>query len=290
MDCNLQHKIKMDSLFKNRTLFIATKHKKERVLAPLFANKLGVSITVPSIDTDMFGTFSGEISRKKTAIETLKEKCLSVINAFEADLVLASEGSFGPHPTIGFVPCNEEYLMLIDTKNNFEIVAKEFSVETNFATTLVTTQDELLAFANKVDFPSHRLILKTAITEHQHTIKGIGAYADLLNYFEAIKATKPNVLVETDMRAMYNPTRMKVIEKAGLKLLDKLFKSCPSCKAPGFDITDFEEGLPCSWCGLPTQSVLYSITTCLKCKHREKQKFPNGKKVEDPQFCSFCNP
>lgn len=280
----------MHNLFKNRTLFIATKHKKEEVLAPLLTNRLGVIVKVATIDTDLFGTFSGEIIRQKTALETLKDKCYEAIKLQNIDLVVASEGSFGPHPSLGFIPCNEEYLMLVDIKNNLEIVVKEFSIETNFATAVVNTQEELIEFADKVNFPRHKVILRKSLTDFTFIKKDIESFHILISQFNEIKAHQGFAYVETDMRAMNNPSRMKVIEKAGLKLIDKLFKSCPSCNTIGYDVTRFEGGLPCSWCGLPTNSIMYSISSCLNCNFTEKNIFPNGKKNEDPQYCSFCNP
>lgn len=43
---------------------------------------------------------------------------------------------------------------------------------------------------------------------------------------------------ETGMKALYNPTRMTVIEKAIKKLIDKINSCCPQCNIPGFGITD----------------------------------------------------
>lgn len=280
----------MYKLLKDRTLFIATKHKKEDVLAPLFIKELGIDVKVAPIDTDAFGTFSGEISRIKSVVDTLKDKCFKAIETYGADLVLASEGSFGPHPQIGFVPCNEEYLLLMDIKNELEILVKEFSVETNFTSEIVKTQEELINFTDKIHFPSHKIIIRKSLTDFTYLKKGIGAFDDLIFYFNEIKALQGYVYLETDMRAMNNPTRMKVIEKAGKRLIEKLNKFCPKCSTPGFDITEFEVGLPCDWCGNPTQSILYSIATCSKCSFLDKKKFPYGKQVEDPQYCSYCNP
>jgi hypothetical protein len=46
-------------IFRNRRLIIATKHKKEAVVAPLLQEKLGVRCFVDDeFDTDAFGTFS----------------------------------------------------------------------------------------------------------------------------------------------------------------------------------------------------------------------------------------
>jgi len=69
------------------------------------------------------------------------------------------------------------------------------------------------------------------------------------------------------MRAMYNPTRMKVIESAAIKLANKITSCCPNCNTPGFGVTDAKRGLPCEWCRFPTRSTLSHIYICQKCSY-----------------------
>jgi hypothetical protein len=53
-------------MFNKRKLIIATKHKKESVIALKLEKVLGVSCFIDAdFDTDTFGTFSGEIERKR---------------------------------------------------------------------------------------------------------------------------------------------------------------------------------------------------------------------------------
>jgi hypothetical protein len=99
-----------------------------------------------------------------------------------------------------------------------------------------------------------------------------------------------SVYLETDMRAMHNPTRMKVIEKACETLIEKLFSCCPVCKTPGFDVTQVIAGLLCSWCKRPTRSTAAHIYTCHHCFFEQEKKFPHNKTAEDPMYCDFCNP
>ena len=102
-------------LFKNRKLVIATKHKKETVIAPLLEKYLGVHCFVPNdFDTDTLGTFTGEVERKGNALETVRQKCLLAMEQTNCDLGIASEGSFGPHPTIFIAHADDEFLLLLD--------------------------------------------------------------------------------------------------------------------------------------------------------------------------------
>ena len=96
-------------MFSGRKLVIATKHKKEQVIAPLLENALGAKCIVPEgFDTDTFGTFSGEKERADDPVITARIKCLKAMELTGATLGVASEGSFGPHPSLFFINADEE--------------------------------------------------------------------------------------------------------------------------------------------------------------------------------------
>lgn len=276
-------------MFEGRSLLIATKHKKERVIQPLIKS-LKVKCFVPqNYDTDTFGTFTGEIERKDDSITTVRRKCLAAMQLYHCDLGIASEGSFGPHPSLYFLNANEEILIFIDRKNDLEIIAREISTETNFDGAEIHTEDQLIRFANKSDFPSHALILRADKSSKTDIVKGISKWDHLVGSFYQLLKKGPSVYVETDMRAMYNPTRMNVIEKATHQLLEKIHSCCPECKTPGFSIADAKAGLPCSWCNFPTRSIKSYIYKCQKCAF-EEEKNPHAKTSEDPMYCDLCNP
>ena len=278
-------------MFRGRKLLIATKHHKEAVIAPLFEKEFGVScFTTPNFDTDVFGTFSGEVERKNSAIETLREKCISAYQATQCDLVVASEGSFGPHPTLFFGNVNEELVMLKDFRNDIEIMAREISLETNFNGRTITHRTDLLDFAKQVDFPSHGIILKSTSKNTSKIYKGIVSEDDLIKRFDALELENKSVYAETDMRALFNPTRMKVIQKATQKLIEKIKNQCPNCGLPGLDINKSVSGLLCENCHLPTQSILKNIYQCKKCDFTEEKFYPRGITFEDPTYCDNCNP
>jgi hypothetical protein len=64
----------------------------------------------------------------------------------------ASEGSFGSHPSIFIASADDEFLISI--QNNLEIIVRELSMETNFNGSEITNEQELLDFAELVQFPS----------------------------------------------------------------------------------------------------------------------------------------
>ena len=128
-----ERKSSMD-LFRGRRLIIATQHGKEQVIAPELEKSIGVHCEVTTkLNTDQFGMFSGEIHREGTALDSARKKANAALKASNADLVISSEGSFGPHPYYSFIPGNEELLLLIDQSNDLELLARHLTTETNDA-------------------------------------------------------------------------------------------------------------------------------------------------------------
>lgn len=266
-------------------------HHKEQVMAPILEKGLGViCITPKDLDTDSFGTFSGETARVSDALTVARQKCLAAIVATDCDLAVASEGSFGPHPSAYFATADDELVVLLDRENQLEIIGRSVSFKTNFSGSSITTEQELLDFAAQATFPSHGLILRPSQYSTEDMVKGIVSPDVLLEQFHYLKAKYSTVFVETDMRALYNPTRMEIISMATKQLVQNVQSLCPECQTPGFTITDVKTGLPCSWCGSATSSVLSHIYSCKKCGFAKEQLYPNHKKTEDPGFCNYCNP
>lgn len=278
-------------MFNGRKLIIATKHQKERVIAPIFEKELGVQCFIDeTFDTDTLGTFTGEIERELDPIATARRKCLLAMELNNCDLGIASEGSFGPHPSLFFVSADDEFLIFIDKKNNLEIVIRELSTHTNFNGQAIESEQELLEFADQVNFPEHALILRKSKEENSNIHKGITDLLSLKKAFASLYSKYTTVYAETDMRAMYNPTRMSVIAEASEKLVQKIKSNCTQCQTPGFGITDVKKGLKCSLCGSPTNSTLSFIYSCQKCDFTKEEMYPHKKTSEDPMYCDHCNP
>jgi uncharacterized protein YqkB len=266
-------------------------HGKEKVIAPVLEKQLGVKcFTINDFDTDVFGTFTGEIERKNNPVITAKAKCLAAMKVANCDLAMASEGSFGNHPAIYFATANEETLLLLDIKNNLEIWARKLSTDTNFYGCEIKSINEIDAIAELVKFPSHALIVRKSREEFTHITKGITSRSILETQCLTLIKKYGSAFLETDMRAMYNPSRMAVIEKVTYKLVEKIKSLCPKCNCSGFGITNALGGLPCSSCNYPTHSVISHIYTCQKCNYTLEKKYPHNKTSEDPMYCGKCNP
>ena len=286
--------MKHPGIFANRTAVLITKHKKEKVIFPVLAQN-GMNLKLlDTIDTDAFGTFTRDIERKGTQLEAARYKALKAIEETGESIAIASEGSFGPHPTLFFVPANIELVLFIDNLNNIEISGWEISTDTNHSHIEVSSLKEALKFARQCGFPSHGMVVRpnTAGDDNLILFKGITSEKTLQEALTiSLSASLDGkALIETDMRASYNPKRMKVIEKATINLLNKIRSLCPACNWPAFEITEWIRGLPCENCSLPTRGISKHIYLCKKCNHEKEIEFPDGKKYSDPGFCDFCNP
>ena len=278
-------------VFENRKLLIVTKHGKESVLMPLLQDALGVKCVVTNtFDTDAFGTFSGEIERKVDALSTVRNKCRAAMELYNIDLAVASEGSFGPHPAAFLATADDELVLLIDLKNDLEIIGRKVSLETNFAAKEFSDVGLFLQFLKQVQFPSHKIILKSSAVNAAEIHKDIETEKDAVRIFDLLVDKYGTVFVETDMRAMNNPTRMKVIKEATDQLIQKINSLCPECNQPGFSVSASVAGLLCSICNMPTKSILYQELSCSKCSFTTKNYYPRAIQVEDPMYCDYCNP
>jgi hypothetical protein len=278
-------------------------HGKEQVIAPLLQKHLGVETIVPQgFNSDQFGTFTGEIKRAGNQVEAARAKVQAAMTQLGMDLGIASEGSFGAHPSIPFVQSNLELLLLVDRKNGYEIRGHHRTSETNMDGQYVHSVEEALDFARKIGFPEHGVIVrktdpraseKQAFLDQTSDIhKNIHTEAELMEIVRQMLDIPhtDRIFVETDMRAHRNPTRMKTIEKAVEDLIQNVLSLCPNCQAPGFVVVDFETGLKCSLCHSPTELPLNDIYQCSLCNHQTKKPVTQYGQTADPQYCGYCNP
>lgn len=279
------------NLFSGRQMVVATMHGKQQAFDPLISQGLGVSLVVPEdFNSDQYGTFSGEIARDLTPYQAALQKCKAALALTGLDLALASEGSFGPHPVLGFVPADEEWLVLLDQRFDLVIAAHLLSTNTNFNAALFHDAAQALAFAEQALFPSHALIIKSDKDDYRDMVKGVNDTKQLQDALAYFLSKYGKVYLETDMRAMNNPSRMAVIQQAAAQLLDHVRHTCTRCNAPGFVITERRHGLPCALCGAPTRGILANVRACAKCRFEQDEPFPDGKTHEDPMYCMNCNP
>jgi len=283
------------AFFANRTLVLATMHRKEQAITPLVESALGVKTVVPSaFDTDGFGTFTREVARPADQLSTARLKAEAALKLTGETLAIASEGSFGPHPQIPFVACNRELVVLYDYQHQLEIVGEMVSTQTNYRSQTIHRLEEAFTFAQSVGFPEHGLVIMQAdqASPKSAFAKGIVTESDLIQAVSTALDQSPErkVQIETDMRALYNPTRMAVIAQATQDLISQIEQCCPECGYPGFNIVQHQPGLPCSFCKAPTLLTLSVRYRCQHCGFQHNQRSPNAPQFADPASCLYCNP
>ena len=279
--------------FVGRVVVIATMHRKEEAIAPLVEAHLGARPQVPqNFDTDRFGTFTGDIQRPHAPRATARLKAAAALDHTGETLAIASEGSFGPHPQIPFLACDRELVLLLDRRHQLEIVGEYLSTDTNYRHQTIQDLEAALAFAQAVGFPSHGLVVKPQGREAGPWVKGIVTETHLVQAVTTAlrQAPQGEVRLETDMRALYNPTRMGVIAQATEQLMATLGRRCPQCQYPGFALVRELPGLPCSLCGSPTLLTQTRVYQCQHCQHQHHQPPPDRPASADPAHCPYCNP
>lgn len=284
----------MASRYLGRTAALATKHGKERLIArPLWA-AVGLEVVVPeSIDTDQLGTFSGEVERSGSPLDTALRKARLGMAALGLPLGLASEGSFGPHPYAPFVALNHELLLFVDDEAGFQVAERLVTEQTNYSHTDAASVEELAAFLSRARFPSHALIVRPKSGFMPGSLfKGIQSAEALAAAVQQCARLSADGLahVETDMRAHLNPTRRRAIRTLVVRLARRLQQCCPSCHTPGWGVVDLERGLPCEWCGCRTDLVKAEILGCPRCEHRTSRPRSEGPDRAPAQYCPVCNP
>jgi hypothetical protein len=280
-------------ILEGRAAVLATMHGKEQAITPVLRDALRVDVTVPAdFDSDQFGTFTRDIPRAGSQLESARKKALAAMEITGCDLGLASEGAFGPHPAMPWVACDRELVLLIDRQHNLELVGEVLSASTNYRQTTIASVAEALTFAAEVQFPAHGLVVMPQQTPEQEQIihKGITQQEQLVAIVERLLKDSPQIWIETDMRAHMNPSRMAVIREATEDLVKKIQQTCPKCDWPGFQVTRRLPGLPCGACGSPTTLTYSWVYTCQNCDHQHTVHFPEGLTAADPGQCAYCNP
>lgn len=271
-------------IYRGRRVVLATRHGKEMAISPPFVAALGVELVVPEdLDTDRLGTFTGDVARTGTMRETALTKARMGTEASGLAVAIASEGSFGPHLPIPFLPAGHELLVFIDEERGLQIFEEQISERTNFQMLDVTRGGpDLEAFLASVGFPDHALVVRAG----ERLVKGVTSRAHLEHLLEA----GGPVRIETDMRAHMNPTRMAEIAWLAERLARRIATPCPACGAPGFGVTLTQRGLACTDCDAPTSLVSHVVETCAVCPHEQRKPRPDGRLFATPAECPECNP
>lgn len=269
---------------------VGTRHGKADQLAPAFLEILGARLlTPPGLDTDQFGTFTGDAPRKGTATEAARAKAQLAMEVSGLRYGLASEASYGPQAATGS-PIHEELLMFLD-------YARGIAVLEGYRTTQIPDASHRAADIGDLPgrltngLPAQALIVRPARGGASTDI-----VKDVTNPHElriaitraAARSVDGLAVVEPDLRAHRNPSRRLVLTRLATTLARRLATHCPACNAPGFGRTQTLSGLPCGVCGTPTSVTEAEIHECPGCDHRRLKAI--SAVSADATWCPHCNP
>lgn len=275
------------------TAALATRHGKALALG-LPLSRLGLALVCPpDLDTDSLGTFSGEILRAGTPLETAIAKARLGMAATGASLGLANEGSFGPHPANPFIPADHELLVLVDDERGMVVKESLLSHATCHSQARVLDMDALQTYLQRVGFPRQAVIVQPAVAPAgTHLFKGLTDWYAVANAVAACARASEDAqaLVQPDLRAHFSPLRMRVIRRLGWRMAERLSRLCPACASPGFGRLESRPGLPCTWCAEPTRLPLAEIHGCGACEHSQSVTPSHGLAEADAGYCDHCNP
>ena len=267
-----------------RSAILLTRHGKLPAIArPL--EQLGLTVTCDSsFDTDRLGTFTREIERFAGQRETALEKAKIASEQGENRIGLGSEGAFGG----GLFCINLEIVCLFDQKHGLTLYG-EHAAPFGLEQASVSSVEELKRFMDRCP-TGQGLVMRPEHAGHPDIHKGLHHQHEINTRFRALRgnSTSGQVFVEYDLRAHHSPGRMANIGLAAENLRAKMESLCPSCVLPGFWITDFERGLPCSACDTPTSRPRTYVRSCQACDYKESR--PVEAVTTEPDFCPTCNP
>lgn len=276
--------------YRGKLAWLSTKHEKLNLIAPAMLETAGLEVREIEVNTDQLGTFSGEIQRTLSPLETAIAKAKLGLSETGGTLGLASEGSIGPDSQNPFLVSDIEIVVFIDLANDlaihevhrsFDIVAKSKSVKPG---------DDLSDFLESIDFPNQGLIARVPNTDLEIS-KGLNNQDQLITAIENLYelSAGKEVYLETDFRAHQSPTRRKNIEVAAKKLAQRIASICPGCKTAGFGLVRYENGLNCEACGIRNESAIANeLLCCVGCDYTQAGAVIA--KSLPAERCDWCNP
>jgi hypothetical protein len=276
--------------YQNIEAVLTTKHGKLELFQEAF-QELDLKIKAVELDTDVLGTFSKEIPRLQSPLETALAKAKMGLAASKARLGFASEGSIGSDALIPFANSDVEIAVLVDDETGVEIWESFRSLEIVAFQREVDQNTDLSELLTQIDFPNQRLIASSVGIKASGFIKGIGQVFELEEAISQLSSESPSgkVLLEPDFRAHYCPSRSLNIRRAAELLAKRVAALCPECRSPGFGRIKYETGLHCNSCGLLNEdAITYELLCCVKCEHQERGNLRASSL--SPEHCNYCNP
>jgi hypothetical protein len=275
--------------YSGRVAALATKHAKDEAIASVFRDLLGIQVQVSNIDTDSFGTFTGDIPRTNSPLKTAVAKARAGMAESGHSLGLASEGTIGPDPFIPFITADIETIVFVDDGREIVVSETTRSTEITAIRETVIPDTDLTKLLGRADFPRHGLIVRPPEPHVAPIAKGITDETALLLAIRECASHYGTAVVESDLRACYSPSRMRNIQECASRLAERIGTRCPECAGPGWGRTEPVRGLPCSACGTYVETAIRAdVFGCPGCPAERED--PRPSQSVEPRWCPSCNP
>ena len=269
------------------TATLVTKHRKLPLVAPPL-EEIGWHLNSVEIDTDVLGTFAGDVPRPNSPLETARQKALLGATRSDVEWLLASEGSISHW--FGGVHRDAELVVAVHQASGTTVAGRASGLGikcVRFTVAPHTTAEQIVTECAAADLPRHRLIAAT----HDQRATPRGDLADVAAVLEAVddlRRWSATVVVQTDLRAHLCPSRHGVIATAASDLALRLSARCPTCDHVGFGEVDQLPGLPCAQCSQPTLEIVEHRLSCPWCGVEQRRR--SDAACADPAVCGACNP
>lgn len=284
--------ISRSGIYSGATVALGSMHHKQAAIAKPFVLRLGLTVHVPrGLDTDCYGTFTGEVERYGTMFEAACAKANLAIEQSGIPYGLGSEGTFGDHPYLPGVIGNTELLVFVDRARNLVVREALISRHTNYGWFCVRPGEDCGLALEHLVFPSHAVVVTPHAPFGQCApTKGIRDRRELQRAIaiSARQSFDEHARITSDMRAHMNPTRMAVIRAAGHRLARRIGSACDACGAPGFGLTDLVRGLPCAECSMPTPDAFAELHRCAVCAYERRVSFRRPRTRAAASRCPQC--
>ena len=268
---------------------LATKHGKLNQLKPAFARLSDFELVIAEIDTDAFGTFSGETPRTSSPLETAIAKARAGAVELGLDYGLASEGTIGPNPSIPWATVDHELLVLVCLSRDLKIYETHQSTDILAKTQALESGCDLDAVFTAFDLPNHAVNLTFSNSDSHSIEKGLRDPEQLRNRIESLWDQGFEIQLESDFRAMSSPSRQANIQACAEKLVDRIASNCPGCDEIGFGKISYAFGVPCISCGEVNSRIPHTeVQGCVACEYSQSKSL--GVTSIDPSRCDGCNP
>lgn len=276
--------------YRHRRAGLATQHDKLPLVGPALHRATGLEVVQVDVDTDVLGTFTGEVPRTGSPWDTAVAKARLGMRASGLSIGVASEGTFGPLDGAPFIRADRELVVLVDDELGIEIGEGDLGLGLPMISVDVDAEALDMSVLESAGFPEHGVIVRTVDAVHP-VVKGIHDVESLWRAIELCAAASRSsmVRIESDLRAHHHPSRREVIARAAERLAVRLATLCPECRTPGWGIGRRVPGAPCALCRTPTHLPRHDLWVCASCEHEESVPTPEAAGV-DPECCPRCNP